>query len=227
MSAIHERCDACFFSNEIGLRKPDSECYRHVVEQLGVPPEEIVFFDDSQECVIGARASGLPAYQCAGIDALRVVLRDLGILPNSAQATKPMEIIDMTESTEGVSHQAYPYTTKLDIQFAPLEVVDLQPIVASVRPWFNQTLCQVNDSVVRLGVVQGEYHWHKHDADDEFFYVVEGQLLIDLEHENGRTVELTERQGFVVPKGVVHRTRANVPTVILMVENAGIIPTGD
>ena len=77
---------------------------------------------------------------------------------------------------------------------------------------------------MRRGVIQGEYHWHKHDEDDEFFYVVEGQLLIDLED---RTVELSPRQGFVVPKGITHRTRAPQRTVILMVENAGIIPTGD
>jgi mannose-6-phosphate isomerase-like protein (cupin superfamily) len=82
----------------------------------------------------------------------------------------------------------------------------------------------VNASVVRLGVVQGEYHWHKHDEDDEFFYVVEGTLLLDLEE---RTIALTPRQGFVVPKGVMHRTRAPERTVILMVENAGIVPTGD
>jgi mannose-6-phosphate isomerase-like protein (cupin superfamily) len=82
----------------------------------------------------------------------------------------------------------------------------------------------VNDSVVRMAVIEGEYHWHKHDEDDEFFYVVEGQLLIDLE---GKTVELASRQGYVVPRGVVHRTRAPQRTVILMVENAGIIPTGN
>jgi mannose-6-phosphate isomerase-like protein (cupin superfamily) len=90
--------------------------------------------------------------------------------------------------------------------------------------WFNQTLCKVNDSVIRLGVVDGEYHWHKHDDDDEFFYVVEGRLLIDL--EDG-TVELLPRQGFVVPRRTTHRTRALQRTVILMVENAGIIPTGN
>lgn len=134
----------------------------------------------------------------------------------------------MTESAEGVSHRAYPYTTKLDIQFPHLHVVDIQPIIdGSTVPWFNQTLCKVNESVVRIGIVKGEYHWHKHDADDEFFYVVEGRLLIDLEDEKGRTVELNPRQGFVVPKGVVHRTRATERTVILMVENAGIVPTGD
>ena len=95
---------------------------------------------------------------------------------------------------------------------------------ACVHRWYNQTLCQVNQSVVRLGVVEGEYHWHKHDADDEFFYVVEGRLLIDMED---RTVELTPRQGFVVSKGVLHRARSMERTVILMVENAGIAPTGD
>ena len=121
--------------------------------------------------------------------------------------------------------QRYPYATHLDILHRPLEVVDVQKLVDACRDqWYNQTLCKVNDSVVRMGVVKGEYHWHKHDSDDEFFYVVEGRLLIDLE---GRTVELGERQGFVVPKGVVHRTRAPERCVILMVENAGIVPTGD
>jgi mannose-6-phosphate isomerase-like protein (cupin superfamily) len=82
----------------------------------------------------------------------------------------------------------------------------------------------VNDSVVRLGVMQGEYHWHVHEHDDEFFFVLEGRFLIDLED---RSVELLPRQGFVVPKGVVHRTRAPERAVILMVETAGIVPTGD
>src|SRR4051794_39690678 len=77
---------------------------------------------------------------------------------------------------------AYPYETHLDILHAQLEKIDVQAISDSVRhPWWNQTLCKVNDSVVRLGVVQGEYHWHKHDVEDEFFYVVEGRFLIDLE----------------------------------------------
>jgi len=121
--------------------------------------------------------------------------------------------------------KSYPYETHLDILHGPLEVVDVSKLVEAVtHPWYNQTLCQVNGSVVRLGVIQGEYHWHKHDQDDEFFYVVEGRLLIDLE---GRTVELGPRSGFVVPKGILHRTRAPERTVILMVENAGIVPTGD
>jgi mannose-6-phosphate isomerase-like protein (cupin superfamily) len=120
--------------------------------------------------------------------------------------------------------QAYPYETHLDILHAQLEKIDVQAISDSVRhPWWNQTLCKVNDSVVRLGVVQGEYHWHKHDVEDEFFYVVEGRFLIDLE---GETIDLGPRQGFVVPKGVMHRPRAPERTIILMVEPATIVPTG-
>jgi hypothetical protein len=119
----------------------------------------------------------------------------------------------------------YPYETRLNILHPPLELIDVKALAyACEYKWFNQTLCKVNDSVVRVGIVEGEYHWHKHDDDDEFFYVVEGQLLIDLED---RVVELGPWQGFVVPKGVLHRTRASQRTVILMVENAGIIPTGD
>ncbi|MEO8580041.1 MAG: cupin domain-containing protein, partial [Gemmatimonadales bacterium] len=84
--------------------------------------------------------------------------------------------------------KSYPYATHLDIRYRALEVVDVPALVGAVEDrWYNQTLCQVNDSVVRLGVMQGEYHWHKHDDLDEFFYVVEGKFLIDLE---GRTVEL-------------------------------------
>src|ERR1700742_279542 len=111
----------------------------------------------------------------------------------------------------------YPYETRLNILHRPLELIDEKAIAdACEYKWFNQTLCQVNGSVVRLGVVEGEYHWHKHDDDDEFFYVVEGELFIDLEH---RTVGLLPRQGFVVPKGVMHRTRAPKRAVMLMVEN--------
>jgi mannose-6-phosphate isomerase-like protein (cupin superfamily) len=120
---------------------------------------------------------------------------------------------------------AFPYETRLNVLHGALEKIDLRPLVDACQfPWYNQTLCRVNDSVVRLGVVQGEYHWHKHDQDDEFFYVVSGQFIIDLE---GRTVVLDPEQGFVVPRGVMHRPRAPERTVILMVETAAIAPTGD
>ena len=116
------------------------------------------------------------------------------------------------------------YDIHLDDKYGSLALVDIPAEIAAHEPWFNQTLTTVNDSVVRLGVIEGDFHWHKHDEEDEFFYVVEGRFLIDLEE---RTVELSPRQGFVVPKGVLHRPRAPERTVILMVEGAGIIPTGD
>ena len=123
------------------------------------------------------------------------------------------------------SPAAFPYATHLNVLFDPLERIDVQALVdACTDQWYNQTLCRVNDSVVRLGIVQGEYHWHKHDEEDEFFYVVDGRFFIELE---GRTVDLGPRQGFVVPKGVLHRPRAPERTVMLMVEGAGIVPTGD
>jgi mannose-6-phosphate isomerase-like protein (cupin superfamily) len=124
-----------------------------------------------------------------------------------------------------MADQVYPYATHLDIKFPALTTVDVPALVKACRDrWYNQTLCQVNDSVVRLGVVQGEYHWHKHDTDDEFFFVLEGHFVIDLED---RSVILQPQEGFVVPKGVVHRTRAPERAVILMVETAAIVPTGD
>jgi mannose-6-phosphate isomerase-like protein (cupin superfamily) len=116
------------------------------------------------------------------------------------------------------------YDTHLDIRFGALEKIDVPALVdACTHPWWNQTLCQVNDSVVRLGVVKGEYHWHHHETEDEFFYVIEGRFLIDLED---RTIELGPRQGVVVPKGVRHRPRAPERTVVLMMEPATIVPTG-
>jgi mannose-6-phosphate isomerase-like protein (cupin superfamily) len=117
------------------------------------------------------------------------------------------------------------YVTKLDVKFEHLEKIDIPTMVKECKDkWFNQTLTKVNESVVRLGIVEGEYHWHKHDNDDEFFFVLEGQLLIDLED---RTIELGPNQGVTITKGVMHRPRAPKKTVMLMFETSEIMPTGD
>jgi mannose-6-phosphate isomerase-like protein (cupin superfamily) len=129
----------------------------------------------------------------------------------------------------------FPYTTILEIKYKPLELIDEKLTADAVQPWYNETLCHVNSSVVRLGVVKGEYHWHKHGEEDEFFYVVEGRLLIDLidpddpgtTREKPRTLSLSPRHGVVIPKGVMHRPRAPERTVILMVETDTIQPTGN
>src|ERR1700745_240596 len=108
------------------------------------------------------------------------------------------------------------YVQLMNTKYQHLELIDIPAIVKENKEqWFNQTLTQINDSVARIGIIEGEYHWHKHDNDDEFFLTVEGLLIIDLED---RTVELKPGQGFVVPRGIVHRTRALRRTIILMVE---------
>lgn len=125
-----------------------------------------------------------------------------------------------------MSDKEYPYMNHMNILYGPLQKIDIQSLVDQcMDEWYNQTLCQVNDAVVRLGILHGEYHWHKHDKEDEFFFTLDGKLIIDLEGQD--SVELNHHQGYVVPKGVVHKTRAPERTVVLMIETAGIIPTGD
>ncbi len=125
-----------------------------------------------------------------------------------------------------MSEDKYHYVNHMNILHEPLQLFDVQSLVNKCTDkWYNQTLCQVNESVVRLGVLEGEYHWHKHDSEDEFFFTLDGKLIIDLEGED--SIELDPQQGFVVPKGVVHKTRAPSKTIVLMIETAGIVPTGD
>jgi mannose-6-phosphate isomerase-like protein (cupin superfamily) len=117
------------------------------------------------------------------------------------------------------------YKIELDDKFGSLQLIDVGAAAAAVRDeWVNQTLTTVNDSVVRLGVIEGEFHWHKHDGEDEFFYVVEGDLEIEVE---GRAAfRLAPGQGVTIPRGVMHRPTAHGRTVILMVEPATVVPTG-
>jgi mannose-6-phosphate isomerase-like protein (cupin superfamily) len=117
------------------------------------------------------------------------------------------------------------YDIRLDDKYGQLALIDIGAEAAAHEPWFNQTLTSVNDAVVRLGVIHGDFHWHKHDHTDEFFLVLDGELLIDFEDRD--TTRLTPHQAFTVPRGIVHRTRAPVRTTIVMVEAAGVVPTGD
>ena len=117
------------------------------------------------------------------------------------------------------------YDIQLDDKFGAMALIDIPAEIAAHEPWFNQTLTQIDDAVVRLGIIEGDFHWHKHDAEDEFFLVLEGRLLIDFEDRD--TVTLEPHQGYTVPRGVMHRTPAPVRTAIVMVEPAGVVPTGD
>ena len=117
------------------------------------------------------------------------------------------------------------YSIDLEIKFKPLEIIDVPNVIrACTKIWQNISLCSVNDSVIRLAVIEGEFHWHKHDKEDEFFFVIEGLLIIDL---NEQIVELKPMQGFTVPKGTIHRTRAPKRTSVLVIEKNTITPTGD
>lgn len=117
------------------------------------------------------------------------------------------------------------YSISTDVEFGPLQLIDIPKLIEeSTKDWQNFSLCEVNDCVIRLGVIHGEFHWHKHDHEDEFFYVVDGQLLIDIED---KVHDLQSGQGFMVPKGVLHRTRAPQRTAILMIEGKNVIPIGD
>jgi mannose-6-phosphate isomerase-like protein (cupin superfamily) len=117
------------------------------------------------------------------------------------------------------------YVQQMDVKYDHLELIDVPEIVRQCKEqWFNQSLTKVNDSVVRIGIVEGEYHWHKHENDDEFFFVLEGRLFIDLED---RTIELGPMQGTTISKGVSHRPRAPQKTVMLMMETLSIDPMGD
>jgi mannose-6-phosphate isomerase-like protein (cupin superfamily) len=116
------------------------------------------------------------------------------------------------------------YDIRLDDKYGHLALIDLDAEAAAHEPWFNQTLTSVNDSVIRLGVIEGDFHWHKHDDTDEFFMVLEGELVIDLEDRD--SVRLSPHQSYTVPRSVMHRTSAPRRTVILMVEAASVAPTG-
>jgi mannose-6-phosphate isomerase-like protein (cupin superfamily) len=119
----------------------------------------------------------------------------------------------------------FAYTTNLDIKYDHLQLIDVPQIVRECQDkWFNQTLTRVNDSVVRLGIVEGEYHWHKHDEEDEFFFVLEGQFIIEMEKE---TITLNPWEGYTIPKGVLHKPKAPKKTILLMVEPHTIQPVGN
>lgn len=119
-----------------------------------------------------------------------------------------------------------PWGTFVDVRFGPLERFDVNELAAANnRPWYNQTLSRVNDCVMRVGVIRGDYPWHRHDDEDELFYVVDGGLELDVEGRDA--IPLAPGQGVVVPRGVRHRPRAARRTTILMVEGAGVVPTGD
>lgn len=127
------------------------------------------------------------------------------------------------------------YNINLDVQFKHQERMDIHEVANAIpEKWANRTLTQVNNSVVRLGKLEGEFHWHKHQSDDEFFFVVEGKLYIEVgdTSENYlkgefKTIELNPGQGITISKAVYHRPYSPQGSLVLMVETSDIQPTGD
>ncbi|MCG8569257.1 MAG: cupin domain-containing protein [Spirochaetes bacterium] len=117
------------------------------------------------------------------------------------------------------------YKLQMDIKYNYLEKIKVPEIVNDCQDkWFNQTLCKVNSSVLRLGIFEGEFHMHKHDNDDEVFFILEGNLILETEKGN---FELEKYEGICVPKGIMHRPITKEKTIVLMIENEGIKPVGD
>ncbi len=117
------------------------------------------------------------------------------------------------------------YKINTGIKYDYLQLIDVPEVVKNCTDkWFNQTLCKVNDAVLRLGILEGTFHWHKHEREDEVFFVLIGNLVIETEKGN---FDLKEQQGVCVPKGIKHRPIAEKKAVVLMVENRTIKPIGD
>jgi mannose-6-phosphate isomerase-like protein (cupin superfamily) len=138
-----------------------------------------------------------------------------------------LEPVNSRKRPNRITKMSTQYSINLDSKFNLLELIDVNKLVAACKDsWYNQTLCKINDSVLRLGVMEkGEFHWHKHDNEDELFYCLEGQFVVEV--EGGPRVELNPNQGFAVPKGVTHRTSVPHRAVVLMIEGADVSPVGD
>ena len=117
------------------------------------------------------------------------------------------------------------YDIHLDEKYGKSTVIDIPAEMAANQPWFNQTLTSVNDAVVRLGIIEGDFHWHKHDDQDEFFLVLEGAAA-DRHRGRGHRDPQPARGLHGAARRGAHDARAR-RTTILMVESAGVVPTGD
>ena len=118
----------------------------------------------------------------------------------------------------GCQHLSSRAAREPGFRLAQLQLTDVcEAIERADHPWYDQTLIEVAGILLRLGVcADGEYHWHKHQEQDEFFYVIDGRLRIELEGRD--PVELAPGVAFSVPRGTLHRPVALQPTQVLMIE---------
>ncbi|WP_127529558.1 cupin domain-containing protein [Paenibacillus kobensis] len=101
--------------------------------------------------------------------------------------------------------------------------INLFEATKNIHDYSNFVVSEVNDHVLRAAVIDGEFHWHKHEECDELFLVLEGELIIDFED---RTEVLQPGDVYTIPRNVMHRTRSNGRTVNLCFEKADNDITG-
>ena len=90
--------------------------------------------------------------------------------------------------------------------------------------WSPKVIAEMNDYQFKLVKIQGEFVWHNHDDTDETFIVIEGEMKIEFENE---TVELSEGDMFVVPKGIEHKPWAENECKVMIIEPRGVVNTGN
>lgn len=93
------------------------------------------------------------------------------------------------------------------------------------QPWSPIEVARVNDQVVRMSLVTGEYHWHKHTNEDELFYVYKGKIIIQLRDQED--IPLQEGEMAVIPKGVEHCPKSMEPSYVLVFEPQVLKSRGD
>lgn len=99
-----------------------------------------------------------------------------------------------------------------------IPIINLEDKIKEIggKSWAPVEIARINDQVIRMALLEGEYHWHKHKNEDELFYVIKGKIVIQLKDEPNIT--LSEGQMAVVPKGVVHCPKSLQPSYVLMFE---------
>jgi len=107
----------------------------------------------------------------------------------------------------------------------PIIILEEKITEIADRPWSPIEVARVNDQVVRLALCRGEYHWHHHTNEDELFYVLRGELTIQLKDDPDLT--LREEELAVIPKGVEHCPKSVGDTYILMFEPYALQSRGD
>jgi mannose-6-phosphate isomerase-like protein (cupin superfamily) len=86
-------------------------------------------------------------------------------------------------------------------------------------------IARVNDHVIRMAFVNGEYHWHKHKEQDELFYLLKGKLMIQIKGQED--IILSEGQISVIPKGVEHCPKSIEPSYVVLFESFDLKSMGD